>query len=89
MPKEIPIACKSRIWCGTWHGRKRHLGWCMPQYISPNGNTALDTEQRKMLSEGQQSYFPGDLFRCEIVIRPLKNRRGNFIVRRNERRDGR
>ena len=79
-----PKACWSNIWVGTYFGDQ--LGWVAPRMIDPNGGTPLDPEQRRMLSAKQRSYYPGDLYRCRITITPLKNKKGQYIVKRNARK---
>jgi len=41
-------------------------------------------EQSKMLA-GKENYYPGDLYRVEMTIKLVRDKKGNLITRRNKK----
>lgn len=70
-------------WCGIYQDRE--LGFVGPHFVSHYPNS-LDEEQRKVLTKGNRTYYPSDMYRVRVSIEPVLNKNGRFIVKRNPNR---
>ena len=82
MKKKTIRSVSGYIWVGRY--RNGLLGYVLPQYMSPNGSEPTSELQKEIIcgvNRGRQ-YYRSDFYRVKITLTPLKNKQGNYIVRR-------
>lgn len=71
---KIPKSVKSRAWVGVW--KDGTIGWQVPSYITESGSS------RPLAMWGHWKEYKTQFYRCEVIIRPLLDKRGKPIMRR-------
>ena len=72
---------RGKGWSGRWSNGD--LGWLVSEFVQ-RYNEPLNEIQKKALgrqSGATRGVARGDMYRVEIIIRPLKDRRGRYIKR--------
>lgn len=59
-------------------------GWCLSTFLEPDGESSLSGDQREVLriDESHKMWAKGDMYRVEITLKLLKNKKGKFITKR-------
>lgn len=76
-------------WCGVYAMPRSEykLGWIMPHMVAHHQSQYLSREQRMALGLIPNRQFArGDMYRVRITVEPVKDKRGNYIVRRAVRK---
>src|ERR1700675_4394626 len=58
------------------------LGWLAPKFPS-DFPTGLSEEQKECMADGNNKYYPGDMYRVKISLEPVLDKQVRFIVKRN------
>lgn len=72
-------------WVGLYYDGS--LGWLLSDFVCAGSPARLTNDQRKALA-GSPEYAggqPSDFYCVEITMRPLKDKRGRYIVKRGKR----
>lgn len=72
IPQQTQIKCKG--WTGLWCDS--NIGWNTSEYLYQRGKKVLSTTPSRHLTEQN---WDNQVFRCEITVRLLRDKRGNFI----------
>lgn len=70
-----------RSWMGTYDDGT--LGFCASNFLSEHP-AGLSSDQRDMLAG--KSWYPSDLYRVEVSVRLVLNKRGQLLVKKNKNR---
>jgi hypothetical protein len=68
---QLPKANKGKGYVGVWRNGK--IGWFMPKFIS--GAKHIEEPNANLYLHG------GRVFLCEIIIKPLKDKKGRPITK--------
>lgn len=71
---------KGRVWVGLW--QNGDLGFCLPPFAAHKEGEPLSQVQQEVVRGRSRTWASSDMYRVEITLRPVKDRRGRYIVRR-------
>ena len=72
-------------WSGLYNDGT--LGWCVSYFVDPYPQS-LNEHQREVLGilvKHPQGWCNGDMYRVQITVTPIKNKRGKYIIKRARR----